>query len=866
MDGDFKNKHTKSSKFQFRRIKKLTAKPVFGMFYALFAVAILMASTVFWTVLSAKLQSANADQLVNTYLFMHPSNLNTAIFPGSHSMIFKWPLFWLLGMVGLTNSSLIFFTMVVVLITVGALAAIIYSIERRPLVFGTICLSLASCLMLVPAQPHAGDLLPVNMAMLATRNLEYVLYIACIFLFVRSAKLRNIKFWVAVIVMGLLIASDRLFLVLSLGGALIALVVYALAKGWNLVSLSGRWVIGTLGAAFLASTLAALLSHHITNIVLGSNSGPYGLTYAIHDIGLGIIYALLGLLTNFGANPALHTTVLRDIPHDVYSHLFGVSGLSFIVNAAVFMFGIFAAWHLVVSSIAHNKKLNVKFMASSGVSIMLIWTTLAALAAFIFTNHYYAGDARYLTIALFAVFISIASFTAQKKPRPEIVFLLGLVITTSIILAIPSTIKAYDDGREALTPANSRNMLIAQALKNHPVDTLVGDYWRVIPTKMASNNKINILPLEKCTQPRDILSSKAWQINMKEHSFAYLLNLDSSTTNFPKCNLGQITDSYGQPNSSVLIAGSFSEPKEMLLFYDHGAHKINPSAVQKKSDTVLPVALANIPHTQCLVPTIMNIVAHEDDDLLFMNPDLLHDLKGNHCIRTVYVTAGDAGNNSLYWLSRELGSEAAYSYMLGVNDVWDQRTVMLNDRAFITLATPKENTSVSLIYMHLPDGNLKGQGFATSQFESLAKLESGDIKQINSVDGQSTYTSDEFLTALTDLMHIYQPAEIRTQANYISPHHPDHSDHMAAGRYAKKAYSQYENQQYEGRVIIPMKFYIGYPIHDQPQNVDGDDLFQKEAAFATYSKFDHRVCQSMQRCMNDPSYGFYLKRQYQNNE
>jgi LmbE family N-acetylglucosaminyl deacetylase len=303
-----------------------------------------------------------------------------------------------------------------------------------------------------------------------------------------------------------------------------------------------------------------------------------------------------------------------------------------------------------------------------------------------------------------------------------------------------------------------------------------------------------------------------------------------------------------------------------LLFYDHGAHKITPSAVQKKSDTVLPIALADLPHNQCLVPTIMNIVAHEDDDLLFMNPDLLHDLRDNHCIRTVYITAGDAGNNSLYWLSRELGSEAAYSYMLGVDNEWNQRTVRLNDHAFITLATPKENTGVSLIYLHLPDGNIKGQGFATSNFETLTRLESGEIQQIHSVDMQSTYTSDEFIAALTDLMHTYQPAQIRTQASYISPHHPDHSDHMAAGRFTKKAYDQYENQQYEGRVSIPLKFYVGYPIHDLPQNVDGDDLFQKEAAFMTYSKFDHRVCQSTQRCMKDPAYSYFLRRQYQNNE
>src|SRR6266446_9267667 len=66
------------------------------------------------------------------------------------------------------------------------------------------------------------------------------------------------------ILLGLLMASDRLFFDLSLGGALIALVVYALRKGWNLVSLSVNWVLsGILGAAGAVSILWFLSSSGI---------------------------------------------------------------------------------------------------------------------------------------------------------------------------------------------------------------------------------------------------------------------------------------------------------------------------------------------------------------------------------------------------------------------------------------------------------------------------------------------------------------------------------------------------------------------------------------------------------------------------
>jgi hypothetical protein len=128
------------------------------------------------------------------------------------------------------------------------------------------------------------------------------------------------------------------------------------------------------------------------------------------------------------------------------------------------------------------------------------------------------------------------------------------------------------------------------------------------------------------------------------------------------------------------VAGTYAQPKELLLFYDRGAHKSSPIAVHKTPGTVLPISLDELPFTSCPVPTVMNIVAHEDDDLLFMNPDLLHDISAGHCIRTIYITAGDAGSGQLYWLSRQQGSEAAYSSMIGSHDIWIERIIETTPR------------------------------------------------------------------------------------------------------------------------------------------------------------------------------------------
>jgi len=844
---------------------KLISSPSFGENFAFISLAILFSTTFLWALLSAKLQQNNADQLINPYLLQHLSTFHGAVFPASHTFLIKWPLFYLFKIFGYSTATFIGFTVGTVLLIVAALAAIIYRIEKRPVIFGTLCLALASVLLLVPAQPYAGGLLPVNMAMLTTRNLEYLFYIAALALMIKSTGFRSRKFWLGVVLMGLLIASDRLFLMLAVGGGLTALVVYALRSRWDLVGLSVKSVLGGVFAGIGAIILLGLINlSHLTNIATASGSSPYGLVHGAKNLALGIIYAIAGLFTNFGANPAYDATIVRNVPHQAFLRLSSISGPAYLINAAILIAGLFIVWRAITGSLVTKQKRNFKLNNKSQLSLMLIWSAIAGMGVFILSDHYYAVDARYLTISLFAIFITAATWISRRLWQPKRVVIVGSVIALGVLLGIVSVARTYQTDNRALADTAERNQQVVQVLKSHPVDVLVGDYWRVIPTRLASGNKINVLPLSDCSHTRDILSSKAWQVDLNKHSFAYLLTLDGSLTDFPKCSLQQAVASYGRPNASILIAGSYGHPKELLLLYDNGIHKSAPKTSQPAAGTttVLPISLDQLPHTSCNVPTDMNIVAHQDDDLLFMNPDIIHDIKAGRCVRTIYITAGDAGSGEYYWLRREQGSEAAYSQMSGASTVWVQRIVELSDNEFISIANPRGNSQISLIFMHLPDGNIKGNGFAASGHESLQSLESGSISVIHTVDHQSVYSSGQLTAALTDLMHAYQPAGIRTQANFASKQYPDHSDHMAVGRYVKSAYAQYEKEQFDNQVTIPLSFYIGYPVHGMPANVSDGDLQTKEAVFLAYAKFDNSVCQSPQQCEQTPTYGSYLKRQY----
>jgi LmbE family N-acetylglucosaminyl deacetylase len=827
------------------------------------AVVVLLVTTVFWSFLSARIHSSNADQLVNPFLFDSANTFKNSVFPSQHTYLLKWPLFFIIHLFNSSRNSFIAMTIVISLMTVILFAYFLYRIERRPLIFGTLLLALSSVLMLIPAQPYPGGLLPVNLAMITTRNLEYVLFISSLTLLVRAKQIKSKNFITASFFLTLLIASDKLFMSIGVGGSIVALLCYLVRRKWIFVRIVFRWLLlaifSTLGAFLLLAILRVLNVTHFT----ASSVGPYGFITSFHQLELGVIYACIGILTNFGANPSYGTTLLKNIPSQSFHAIFGLSGPILIINLLILIICIVAAFRLFKLSFSIKAK-KKQFDRYHAVSVLLLWTTIMSIGAFIATNHYYAVDARYESIALFALFTALATYIRGRTWHPQYLITVGTVIFLALALAVPNLLHAYNDSIKANTDINNRNVLIAEAVDSHRVNVLVGDYWRVIPIHQFSQDSVNVLPLSNCTTPRIDLSSSSWQADLSSSSFAYILSLDKSLTDYPKCELNTITNAYGRPNASVVISGDIDNPKELLLFYDHGAHKSSPNngTTQQSSATIIPIALEDLANSTCTGPTDLNVVAHQDDDLLFMNPDLVANLQAGHCIRSVYLTAGDAGGNQFYWLGREQGTEAAYAKMIGQDEIWIHRTVKISDNRFITIANPKGNPKISLLFIRLPDGNIHGEGFKASNYESLQKLYNGKIESMQSVYEHSLYTKNDLIELLDRIMHTYQPTEIHTLSTYPgSANFTDHSDHVATSRLTKDAYDLYEKEQYNNAVTIPIEHYIGYPVSKLPANVSGTELENKVAIFLSYAKHDGAVCHNQEEC-HRTVYGIYLPRQY----
>lgn len=259
------------------------------------------------------------------------------------------------------------------------------------------------------------------------------------------------------------------------------------------------------------------------------------------------------------------------------------------------------------------------------------------------------------------------------------------------------------------------------------------------------------------------------------------------------------------------------------------------------------------------IPGAINIVAHPDDDLFFVNPLILQDIKAGKCSTTVYVTSGDAGQSASYYQKRELGVRAAYAKMAGVADKWTTNTVTVGAKK-MTLTTLVARPSVALYFMNLPDGFADGSGSDTSGGASLEKLYRGTVTSIRTLSTpRQTYTRADLIDTLGRLMWTSPLAtSVRTLDFGGSFGDGDHSDHHAVGRFVNDARSR-------AMFWAPISGYLGYTTTRLPANVAGADLQAKDDALFAYAPYDPGTCRTAIECSYSDA-GSWLARVHTNTE
>lgn len=213
--------------------------------------------------------------------------------------------------------------------------------------------------------------------------------------------------------------------------------------------------------------------------------------------------------------------------------------------------------------------------------------------------------------------------------------------------------------------------------------------------------------------------------------------------------------------------------------------------------------------------TSLNIVAHPDDDLLFLNPDILQDLNNGSNAYVVYLTAGDDGRDETYYRNRRRAVQDAYigNYV---------------GHAF-----------------HLIFVGLRSNCFRTKDiYGDLYKLWQGEIETATVIDYHQpnqpkSYTANELVAFLANMIAFSKPDMIRIQDPDVEPaldhDEPttDHVDHIYGAKFALKATEVYPH--------IPVYAYMGYPLRYQIPNVNFPLAESKKMMWRTYQERDPSV-------------------------
>ncbi|MEM5372312.1 PIG-L family deacetylase [Paraburkholderia azotifigens] len=238
------------------------------------------------------------------------------------------------------------------------------------------------------------------------------------------------------------------------------------------------------------------------------------------------------------------------------------------------------------------------------------------------------------------------------------------------------------------------------------------------------------------------------------------------------------------------------------------------------------VATARASTADCSAGTLVTVVAHLDDDLLFIEPAISEQLRAGWCVTTVHLIGGANGANFAYVQKREEASRLAYARAAGVSNSWDESTIRIAGKPVFQLIL-KAQPRVRLLELRLPGGAVRGgrvplallwdQGATLTTYP----MGGGELPA-------ARYTRDSLSAVLRTILQ---------DATRIATLNPDtvpfieHPDHIYAARITRHV------AQTLGR-SLPIGYYVTYPTGTWPATLFGDEAQRKRDVAASYFSVD----------------------------
>ncbi len=208
--------------------------------------------------------------------------------------------------------------------------------------------------------------------------------------------------------------------------------------------------------------------------------------------------------------------------------------------------------------------------------------------------------------------------------------------------------------------------------------------------------------------------------------------------------------------------------------------------------------------------TTLSFVAHPDDDLLFMNPDIASDVQAGYNVWVVYMTAGEVWNRPAmpYADQRIQGERAAYARAARVPNQWTFEPMYFNGHEVATNRLNGTNVRLVFTFIHGASGGCTEPG--QDAYGDLYRMLHDNNFVAHPIDGRAPYNRASFTGMLTSIIATVNPAYIRTNSS-IGHREGDHVDHTSAAILAADA-----DTTANGETWIRRDEYQGYVMRDDP--------------------------------------------------
>lgn len=258
--------------------------------------------------------------------------------------------------------------------------------------------------------------------------------------------------------------------------------------------------------------------------------------------------------------------------------------------------------------------------------------------------------------------------------------------------------------------------------------------------------------------------------------------------------------------------------------------------------------------------TVLQVVAHPDDDLYFMNPDVSHTISTGIKVTTVYLTAGQSdGHNeahqgslqdpvrppdhAAYAEARQNGVRAAYAQMATGNraSAWQRRSIPTVAGGSAEVDVLVARPEVNLVWMQLREA-----GQITKDVPvSLRGLWDGRVPSLGVQLSSETpvrktrfsYSKDQVVEAIAEVFARYRPTTIRMQ-DPTPGRNADHQDHIYGARFAQAAAERYAKST--GRPHFSVQNYMSYTNTEQPSALGPQAAAEKLGYLKTFAWMDHK--------------------------